>query len=172
MKLLDILLIDDDHYECGLFAVAVERADLNIHLQTVPDGDQAIDYLKGRGGYADRSMHPVPDLVVLDLDMNLTGGLEFLDWRRASVSFLSLPVVIFSAFAYSGTINTALAMGAKSFVVKPLEFEGWEASVRRIWDLGMEGIELIRPAFAVGGNGAEAQAPRVAPQDPQERRYG
>jgi len=135
---LDILLVDDDHNDSALFGIAIDKADLNVWLQSVPDGQQAIDYLEGRDVYADRSLHPLPDLLVLDLDMRLTGGLDFLDWRRASASFSSLPVVILSGFAYKGAIETALAMGASTFIAKPFEFEGWKAVVRQIWDLGME----------------------------------
>ena len=135
---LDVLLVDDDHNDCALFGIAVDKTDLNLWLQSVPDGQQAIDYLEGRDAYADRSLHPLPDLVVLDLDMRLTGGLDFLDWRRASASFSSLPVVIFSGFAYQGAIETALAMGACTFIAKPFEFEGWKAVVRQIWDRGTE----------------------------------
>jgi CheY-like chemotaxis protein len=90
---LDILLVDDDHNEYSRFGVAVENAHLNICLQTVTDGEQALDYLKGRGVYANRLLYPSPALLVLDLDMPLTGWLEFLDWRRSSSLFSSLPVV-------------------------------------------------------------------------------
>lgn len=133
---LNILLVDDDHNDSALFGIAVDKTDLNIWLQCVTDGGQAMAYLEGRNGYADRSLHPLPDLVVLDLDMRLTGGLEFLDWRRASKSFSSLPVVIFSGFAYKGAVDTALAMGACGFIEKPFGFAGWLAVVRQIWDLG------------------------------------
>lgn len=151
MKLLDVLLIDDDQNDCGLFGTVADKADLNIRLQTVTDGEQAIDYLEGRGVYADRSLHPLPALVVLDLDMRLTRGFDFLDWHRASASFSSLPVVILSEFAYAGTIETALAMGANSFIIKPVEFDEWEAVARRVWELGMERIETMQRALPVGG---------------------
>lgn len=140
-KHLHILLVDYD--DCALLGVAVNMTDLNISLRSVTDGEQAIDYLEGRGVYADRSTHPAPDLVVLDLDMRVTGGLGFLDWRRASASFASLPVVIFGDIAPNGAVETALVMGADTFVAKPLEFEGWDAAVRQIWDLGMERSEAI-----------------------------
>ena len=149
MQLVDILLVDDDGNDCALFGIAADKRDLNIRLHTVTSGQQAIDYLAGRGGYADRSRHPVPGLVVLDLDMRLTGGLDFLDWRRASGAFF--PVVIFSEFPFKGTIETALAMGASTFIAKPLELEGWEAVVRQIWALAMERSEQVTSAFAVGG---------------------
>ena len=137
---LNVLVVDDDHNDAALLALAVDKCDLNIWLQTVTDGGVAMDYLEGRGDYADRTLHPIPDLLVLDLDMRLTGGLEFLAWRRTSLHFCSLPVVIFSGFAYRGAIDTALSMGALTFIPKPTEFEGWQATVRQIWDIGMECI--------------------------------
>lgn len=138
---LNILLVDDDHNDCALLGIAIDKSDVNIWLQTVTDGGTAIDYLEGRGNYGDRSLHPLPDLVVLDLDMRLTGGLEFLEWRRASASFSSLPVVIFSGFAYKGAIDTALGMGARTFISKPVEFEGWQTVVGKIWEVGMESLQ-------------------------------
>jgi hypothetical protein len=87
--------------------------------------------------YADRSLHPFPSLVLLDLDKHFTGGWDFLDWRKASASFSSLHVVIFSEFAYEGAIETALVIWANTFIAKPLGLEGWKAAVRQIWDLGI-----------------------------------
>lgn len=140
---LNVLLIDEDHSDCALFGLAVDRSDLDLWLQTVPDGGRAIDYLEGRGDYADRTMHPLPDLVVLDLDMQLTGGLEFLEWRRASPVFASLPVVLFSGFAYKGAIETALAMGAGMFIPKPFQFEGWVDVVRDISGFATKYLETV-----------------------------
>jgi CheY-like chemotaxis protein len=134
---LDVLLVDDDHNDRTLFGVAVDKANLNIWLQSVEDGLDAIEYLEGRNGFADRSLHPLPGIVVLDLDMRLSGGLDFLDWRRASESFSALPVVVFSGFAYRGAIDTALSMGANAFIAKPLEFDDWKAVVHQVWDFAM-----------------------------------
>jgi CheY-like chemotaxis protein len=85
--------------------------------------------------------------VVLDLDMRLTGGLEFLEWRRASSSFSALPVVLFSGFAYKGAIETALAMGASTFIPKPLLVEGWIAVIREIWDLALKPSHSLEAAI-------------------------
>ena len=81
---LNILLVDDDYNDCALFGIAVQKTGLNIRLETVRDGEEAVDYLEGRGVYADRAMHPLPALVVLDLNMRLSGAFEFLDWRPRS----------------------------------------------------------------------------------------
>jgi DNA-binding response OmpR family regulator len=148
-KLLHILLVDDD--DCALFGIAVNMTDREIRLRSVTDGEQAVEYLEGRGVYADRVMHPMPDLLVLDLDTRLASGLDFLHWRRASTSFSSLPVVIFGAFVHEGAIRTASGLGANTFIPKPFKFQDWEAVVRQIWDLGMERSETMKPAVEVGG---------------------
>jgi CheY-like chemotaxis protein len=135
---LHILLVDDDLNDSTFFQIAVRRSALGISLQSVMDGGLAIDYLEGRCPYVDRSQYPLPDLVVLDLSMQLTGGLEFLEWRRSSASFSSLPVVIFSGFAYKGAIDAALAMGASSFIAKPFLFEEWMPVIHQIWEIGTE----------------------------------
>jgi DNA-binding response OmpR family regulator len=95
----------------------------------------------------------VPELVVLDWNMRRTGGLEFLDWRRVSASFSSLPVVIFSGFAYRGAIETALAMGANIYIVKPFDFEDWGAVIRQIWDLGMQRSEPMKRQLQLAADG-------------------
>ena len=76
---LDILLVDDDRNELALFGVAVDKTDLPIWLQTLVDGEEAIEYLQGHGVYADRSLHPVPNLLLLDLDTRLSRSFDFLD---------------------------------------------------------------------------------------------
>jgi len=143
---LNLLLVDEDHSDCALFGIAVDKSNLDIWLQTVPDGGRAIDYLEGRGDFSERALHPLPDLVVLDLDMRLTGGLEFLEWRRASPLFSSLPVVLFSGFAYKGAIETALAMGAATFLAKPQRLEGWVSVIGKIWELALRHLQHAEPA--------------------------
>ena len=143
MKTLDILLVSDDRTACAWFGMAVERTGLNIRLQTVTDGEQAIDYLEGRGDYAARFIHPVPDLVILDLDSQLAGGLFFLSWLRASASRSFLPVVILSTFAYKGALATVFAMGNNTLITAPFELEGWKTVVQQIWNLAMERHEAI-----------------------------
>jgi CheY-like chemotaxis protein len=136
--------MDDDHNDRALLGMAVDRTDLNIWLQSVTDGQEAIDYLEGRDGYADRSMHPLPDLVLSDLNMRMTGGLEFLVWRRSSRLFSSLPVVILSGSVHERAIDEAMRMGASRFIAKPFAFEDWKAVARQIWEFGVECREAAR----------------------------
>ena len=68
-----ILLVDDSENDTFLFRIASEQADLRNPLQEVHDGEQAIAYLKGEHPFQDRTQHPLPMLMVLDLKMPKKG---------------------------------------------------------------------------------------------------
>ena len=77
-----ILIAEDNRDDALLIQRALRRANLINPLQVVANGEQAIGYLKGDGPYADRSSYPVPELVMLDLQMPRVSGLEVLKWIR------------------------------------------------------------------------------------------
>jgi len=131
---LHILLVDDDHADLALFGIAVDKMDLNIWLQTLTTGQQAIDYLEAKGVYADRTLHPLPDVVVVDLKMPGVNGFELLAWRKASRVFSSIPVVILSGSKDPDEIRRGADMGADKHILKPHYFEDWKRVAREIWD--------------------------------------
>jgi len=93
---LDLLLVDDNPIDLVFFGRAANRTLLDIRLQTLTAGQQAIDYLEAKGEYNERCRFPWPDLIVLDLKMPEVNGFDFLAWRKASALFSSIPVIIFS----------------------------------------------------------------------------
>ena len=133
---LNLLVIDDDRSELALLGLAIEKSQHNIWLQTAPDGQRAIDYLLGREVFADRALHPLPELIVLDLDMPLSGGFEFLDWRMGTPAFSSLPIAVMSGWAYAGAIRAAISLGANASIKKPLSNDDeWGWVVEQIWNI-------------------------------------
>ncbi len=136
--LLDVLLVDDDPNDLALFGLAVEKADLNIWLQTATSAKQAIEYLEGTGKYADRGLHPVPDMVLLDLIMPEMSGFDFLGWRKRSSVSTKVPVMVLSGLGDERQIEGALTLGADGYFPKPAAFEGWVELVRTVWNLGVK----------------------------------
>ena len=57
---------------------------------------QAVDYLAGKAGFADRGQHPLPCLAILDLKLPTMSGFEVLQWIRAQQGLENLPVVVLS----------------------------------------------------------------------------
>jgi CheY-like chemotaxis protein len=141
---LDILLVDDNQADLALFGMAVDKSGVNIWLQNLTAGKQAIDYLEAKGAYTDRSLHPLPDVIVLDLVMPQVNGFDFLAWRKASPVFSSIPVVVVSGSADPNDLHRAIALGANKHVIKPADFNGWKTVVRAIWDFGTQGTAALR----------------------------
>jgi CheY-like chemotaxis protein len=140
---VDILLVDDDEIDLRLFARVVEKSGLAIRLRTLTEGKQAIDYLEAKGRYSDRLLYPLPDVVVLDLRMPQVNGFDFLAWRKASVLFSTIPVIVFSGSKDQNEIRRVFELGANKHIVKPHQFQGWQEVVREIWSFAAEGMKLL-----------------------------
>src|SRR6266853_933198 len=123
---LYILMVDDDDSDLTLFDLAIEKTHFDIRLDSLTAGQQAIDCLEAKGVYADRSLHPWPDVVVVDLEMPGLSGFEFLSWRKASPGFSSIPVVVLSGSKDPVHAKRAAELGANKYIVKPSEFEDWK----------------------------------------------
>ena len=91
-----ILLAEDDPDDAFLFERALRRSGLPHRVTTVWDGQECIDYLLGNAPYDDRAAHPLPDLLILDLNMPLITGREVLAWLATRPEFEGLPVVVLS----------------------------------------------------------------------------
>ncbi len=124
MKPEPTILIADDSADDGLFMnIAFERAGRTTPLQVTHDGVEAIAYLSGEGLYADRTQHPLPALLLLDLNMPRKNGFEVLAWIRRQPEFKLLPVHVLSASSRQADIDRACALGATSYIVKPGNFD-------------------------------------------------
>ena len=82
-----VLYADDDENDQFLMERAFEVLGLDQPLMLVSDGKLAVDYLAGREPYANRSLHPIPTLVLLDLSMPGKSGFDVLQWIRSSRSW-------------------------------------------------------------------------------------
>ena len=89
-------------------------------IQVATDGQQAINYLRGAGKFADREEFPLPCLVLLDLKLPYVMGLEVLGWIRQQPG-VGLIVLILTASAEDADIAAAYRLGANAFLTKPSE---------------------------------------------------
>ena len=114
-----ILQVEDDENDILLLEHACQQADLSPVIQTVSDGQEAIDYLAGEGKFADRTRYPLPRVVLLDLKMPRKDGLEVLEWIRRHPTLIWLIVIMFSSSAQARDVNASYELGVNSFIVKP-----------------------------------------------------
>jgi len=114
-----ILLVEDDQNDVFFIQYAFEVANITNPLQIVGDGQQAIDYLRGAGKYADRSRFAFPSLVLLDLKLPYVHGFEVLRWTRQQPSLNEVSVVVLASSPEERDLQKARELGAKSYLVKP-----------------------------------------------------
>ena len=129
-----ILLVDDSENDIFLMRMAFKKADFNHPLQEVRNGEQAIAYLKGEGAYNDREKHPLPSVMLLDLNMPMKNGFDVLAWVRAQPGFKRLSVIILTASRRPEDVERAFDLGATSYVVKPSNMDALAAMVRCLRD--------------------------------------
>lgn len=131
-----LLLVEDDDNDVTLFQRAWRKCSLDYPVQVVNDGESAQDYLAGIGKYADRSMYPLPALVLLDFKLPRKSGLEVLAWLRAQDTLKSLPVVALTSSRESSDVKRAYDLAINSYLVKPASFDGLVqlvGSLTRYW---------------------------------------
>lgn len=113
-----LLYVEDEVEDAYLVRLALKKSGINRPVEVVTDGEAAIEYLSGTGRYANRDAHPLPCLVLLDLNLPLRSGLQVLEWIRSHPQFRTLPVVIYSSSGYAVDINAAKALGVQDYLVK------------------------------------------------------
>jgi len=119
-----ILIVEDNPTDVMLIRRALARLKIANPVQVVADGDRAVDYLSGHDDYADRMQFPLPALILLDLKLPRRSGLEVLEWLRRQEGLRRVPVVMLTSSRQSDDVNRAYDLGANSYLVKPVEFDG------------------------------------------------
>lgn len=110
-----------EDYEDDVFFMtrALRKLAPDVHLSTVRNGTEAIAYLRGREAFADRQAFPVPGLVLLDISMPVTNGLEVLGWIRSQPELKGLPVFMLTSSNRNADRDRATSLGADGYLVKP-----------------------------------------------------
>lgn len=125
-----VLAVDDASDDQQLLRLAVEHAGTPCELRTADGGKAALEYLAGEGAYADRRKFPVPDLILLDIQMPVCDGFCVLQWLRAREEYRRLPVVMLTTSHDVVDVKRAYDLGANSFLVKPTGFGELSAMVK------------------------------------------
>jgi CheY-like chemotaxis protein len=137
-----ILLADDDEDDRIMTAEAMRGSKLANDFRTVGDGDELMDYLHHRGTYAPPAISPRPGLVLLDLNMPRKDGREALREMKADASLRSIPVVILTTSRTETDIEKTYGLGANSFIVKPVTFEGLVQAMKVVTEYWLQIVQL------------------------------
>jgi CheY-like chemotaxis protein len=115
-----VLLAEDDPADARLVQRAFLKCGGKFTVVRLTNGDDVIDYMNGRPPYENRAVHPLPNILLLDIKLPRRSGLEVLQWLRArSDALRRVPVVMLTSSRHSVDINRAYELGANSYLAKP-----------------------------------------------------
>jgi CheY-like chemotaxis protein len=126
---VDVLLVEDDPGDVLMTKEAFEHYRLRNVLHVVTDGEQALQFLRRTGGYADA---PRPGLILLDLNLPRLDGLEVLAELKADPVLKVIPVVILTTSQAQQDVLRSYALHANAYVSKPVDFETFMEVIRQI----------------------------------------
>jgi len=127
-----ILLVEDNRMDVELTLDAFREARFINPIQVASNGQEALDYLFGRGNFTDRRAYPLPGLVLLDLHLPGIDGFEVLRQVKTAPLLKRLPVIILTSSKEEGDRALSYDIGANSYLVKPVSFEGFLSVVKEI----------------------------------------
>lgn len=122
--------MDDSSDDLLLLKRAFKKAGVANPLHCVKSGREAIAYLQGLSPFDDRAKHPLPSVILLDLQMPDGDGFDVLQWIRNKFPSGGLLVVVLTRVEELRKINRAYALGANSFLTKPGSQEELQELIR------------------------------------------
>jgi len=131
-KAIEILLVEDNPSDAELAIRAFKKQNMAHNLVHVKNGAEALDFIFARGGYANRDMNKVPKVIVLDLKMPKIDGLGVLAKIRGDERTKNIPVVMFTSSREDRDIAACYALGANSYIVKPVEFDIFSKAISEL----------------------------------------
>ena len=128
----NILLVDDDSEETSLTQKAFLSNMAPVVIHVVPNGMEAMRYLRKEGKYQDK---PRPDLILLDLNMPVMDGKEALVEIKKDEYLLSIPVIVFSVSSRQEDIAHAYHLHANCYIIKPSDWKDIKRVIKCIEEL-------------------------------------
>jgi two-component system, response regulator len=139
---VDVLLVEDNPDDAGLVIRDLKKKNLGNKLIHLTDGAEALDFLFGRGKYAERKVEDKPKVVLLDLKMPKVDGLQVLRAIRQDERTKFIPVVVMTSSREERDIIDSYSMGVNAYVVKPVGFDNFSKAVA---ELGLFWILVNQP---------------------------
>jgi CheY-like chemotaxis protein len=124
---VEILLVEDNPNDVELALHALRKNNLTNRIEVVRDGEEALDFVFGKGVDSNR-----PKVILLDLKLPKVDGLEVLKRLKSDPRTRSIPVVMLTSSREECDIVKSYELGVNSYIVKPVDFEQFTEAVRQL----------------------------------------
>lgn len=143
LNYVELLLVEDNINDAELAIRELKKHNLTNNLYHVKDGEEALEFIFATGKYAEsRNINHTPKLILLDIHMPKVNGIEVLEQIKSNEGTRSTPVVILTSSKEDPDIKKCYNLGANSYIVKPLNFEGFADAIK---NLGFYWLLLNQP---------------------------
>src|SRR5688572_27565660 len=139
---IDIVLCEDNGNDAELTIRALSKQGLAKSLIHLKDGEELLHYIYCTGAYTGRNADVLPRLIILDLKMPKIDGLEAVRKLKSDKRTSMIPVVLLSSSKEEKDIKESYRLGVNSYIVKPVEFEGY---VKVVSTMGLYWLILNQP---------------------------
>jgi CheY-like chemotaxis protein len=129
LGLVDVLLVEDDDGDVLMTREAFEFHKIRNPLHVVTDGEQAVQFIRRTGPFADA---PRPGLILLDVNLPRLSGLEVLAELKRDPALRVIPVVMLTTSQAEEDILRSYELHANAYVTKPVDFDHFVAAIRQI----------------------------------------
>ncbi|MBL7776777.1 MAG: response regulator [Chitinophagales bacterium] len=124
-----ILLVEDNPGDIRLTQEALKESNLDIHLDVVSDGEQAVDFLTHKGKYADAVR---PSIILLDLNLPKKNGIEVLREIKFNDVLKKIPVIVLTTSDADHDISKAYGLHANCYILKPVDFDDFAKVIKLV----------------------------------------
>jgi len=140
---IDLLLVEDNINDAEMTIRQLKKNNMANNLIHLKDGEEALAFLLGTGKYeglAAPAHHP--KLILLDIQMPKVNGIEVLQKIKSDPATKAIPVVMLTSSKEDPDIQQCYALGANSYIIKPVNFERFTEAIR---NLGFYWLLLNQP---------------------------
>lgn len=139
VKLIEILLIEDNPGDVELTKEALNDARILNRINVVEDGEEALDYIYQKGKYENTTR---PDLIILDLNLPKKDGREVLELIKEDENLKTIPVVVLTTSDDEKDIWTSYNLHANSYLTKPIDFDNFITMIKSFADFWLGVVKL------------------------------
>jgi len=129
-----VLLVEDNPADQQLTIRAFKKGHVNTDLQITSDGVEAMEYLRGEGKYNNRVLYPMPDLVLLDINMPRKDGKQVLQEIREDKRLKIIPVIMLTTSDQEKDIIDSYNLGVNAYISKPVRINEFMKVVNKLED--------------------------------------
>jgi CheY-like chemotaxis protein len=138
-KPIDILLVEDNQGDVRLTTEAFQQSNLWIKIHVVPDGIEALEFLKKSGDHTSASR---PDLILLDLNLPRKDGRQVLKEIKTDPELSAIPIIVLTTSQTKEDIDQVYDWMANCFICKPTDFNQYSQVVKTIEDFWLNIVRL------------------------------